>query len=251
MALIGQYRDVCTADAHGQLASHSRRGARVEFTGGDQRRRANITQILCTVHVLCGKQFVSGQIALRIIACQILPDGGDLCRVGCLIFVAEPARQRLACVGVRAVLSCLAGACNDARALFRAAIEHAVEYDQSRQKLRVLQRERPRHQPAHREADNRCLRQTKVCQQFAQLLGIARQAGVRIRPRAGAVAQHVVGNDPIMRGQPDDLAAPHLFVQAHSVNQHHGVALAGSQVAGTRRGALSGELNHGSLLRRR
>ncbi len=59
-------------------------------------------------------------------------------------------------------------------------------------------------------------------QQLVQLFGVARQARLRVGAGAGTVAEHVIGDDLVMRGQTDDLAAPHFLVQAHPVNQHHG-----------------------------
>jgi hypothetical protein len=46
-------------------------------------------------------------------------------------------------------------------------------------------------------------------------------AGARL-----AVAEHVVGDDAVVVGQANDLTAPHFLVQAHAVDQYHGLALA-------------------------
>lgn len=43
-----------------------------------------------------------------------------------------------------------------------------------------LQRERTRDEPAHREADDRRLRQLQMRQQLVQLFGVARQARLRV-----------------------------------------------------------------------
>lgn len=91
MALIGQYRDVGTGDTRGQFAGHFRRRSRVKFARGDQRRCANIAQILGAVHILSGEQLVRGQVTLRIVAGQVVSNGRNLRRAGCLIFTAEPA----------------------------------------------------------------------------------------------------------------------------------------------------------------
>ncbi|MOA11148.1 hypothetical protein D3C78_1310760 [compost metagenome] len=146
------------------------------------------------------------------------------------------------------MLGGLAGAFDHPGALFGAAVEHAVEDHQTFKVLRVVQGEGPCHQAAHGEADDGGPLQLQVLQQFAQLLGIAQQPGARLRARAGAMAEHVVGDDLELRSEADDLASPHFLVQADAVDQHHGVALAGRQVAGAGRGALSGKPNHGSLL---
>jgi hypothetical protein len=62
------------------------------------------------------------------------------------------------------------------------------------------------------------------------------------------MAEHVVGDHSVLGGQANDLAAPQFFVQAHAVDQNHGLALAGRQVTGASRGEFSGEPNHGALL---
>ncbi|MNY77499.1 hypothetical protein D3C86_2174260 [compost metagenome] len=54
------------------------------------------------------------------------------------------------------------------------------------------------------------------------------------------MAEHVVGDDPVVRRKTDDLAAPHFFVQTDAVNQDHGLALTGRQVTGAGGGAFSG-----------
>ncbi|MNN58116.1 hypothetical protein D3C81_1731460 [compost metagenome] len=146
------------------------------------------------------------------------------------------------------MLGGLAGAFDHPGALFGAAVEHAVEDHQAFQVLRVVQGEGPCHQTAHGEADHRGLPEAQVFQQLAQLLGVAQQPGARLGARTGAVAEHVVGDDLELRGQADHLAAPHFLVQAHAVDQHHGVALAGRQITGAGRCALSGKPNHGTLL---
>ncbi|MNE46419.1 hypothetical protein D3C80_1407570 [compost metagenome] len=144
----------------------------------------------------------------------------------------------------------LGSACDHPGALFGAAVEHAVEHHQRGQALWVMQGEGAGHQAAHGEADDGCLRHLQVLEQLGQLRGIAGQAGAGCRTRALAVAEHVVGNDPVIAGQANDLPAPHFFVQAHAVDQDHGLALAGRQVTGAGRGAFSNRLNHRSLLGR-
>ncbi len=77
-----------------------------------------------------------------------------------------------------------------------------------------------------------------MIEQLQQLVGVAQQRGTALRTRAGAMAEHVVGNHTVLRGQANDLAAPHFFVQAHTMDQDHGLALAGCQVAGAGRGEV-------------
>jgi hypothetical protein len=62
------------------------------------------------------------------------------------------------------------------------------------------------------------------------------------------MTEHVISDNPVLGGQANDLAAPHFFIQAHAVDQDHGLALAGRQVTGSSRGGFSGEPNHGALL---
>ena len=142
----------------------------------------------------------------------------------------------------------LASAFDYPGALVAAAVEHTVEYYQAIDLLRVVQSESSRYQAAHGEADDGGMVDLQVFEQLAQLLGIAGQARARLRARAGAVAEHVVGDDLEMRCQTDDLTTPHFLVQADPVDQHHRMSLAGGQVAGAGRGGFSGEPNHGELL---
>ena len=82
-------------------------------------------------------------------------------------------------------------------------------------------------------------------EQLGELGSVAFQTGVGGRQRALAVAEHVIGDDAIVVGQANELPAPHFLVQAHAVDQHHGLALADIQIAGAGRCAFSDRLNHG------
>ncbi|MNI68382.1 hypothetical protein D3C73_1240740 [compost metagenome] len=91
MPLLGEYGNRRAGNPLGQLLGHVRGRARVQLAGGDQRRHLDVAQVLGAVHVLSGKQFVGGQVTLRVIACQRLANRRDLRRIGRLIFAAEPA----------------------------------------------------------------------------------------------------------------------------------------------------------------
>ncbi|MCY1181530.1 hypothetical protein D9M73_220390 [compost metagenome] len=85
----------------------------------------------------------------------------------------------------------------------------------------------------------------QVVKQFGELVGIAFQRCVGGRYAALTVAEHVVGDDAVVVGQANELTAPHFLVQAHAVDQDHGLALADIQIAGAGRCAFSDRLNHG------
>ncbi len=112
----------------------------------------------------------------------------------------------------------------------------------------VVQGEGSGDQSAHGEADDTGRGQLQMVEQFAQLIGIPEQPTVGVRTGTGTVAEHVIGNNPIVWREANDLAAPHFFVQPDPVDQDHGLAFAGRQVTGAGRGAFSGVPNHGALL---
>jgi len=111
-----------------------------------------------------------------------------------------------------------------------------------------MQRKGTRYQAAHGKADHRGLGQLQVVEQFQQLVGVTEQRRAGGRAWAGAVAEHVVADHAVIRGQANHLAAPHFFIQAHAVDQNHRLALAGRHVTGASRCVFRGEPNHGALL---